>query len=1551
MPTKEEHIVWTVLPAGITSNALRVSLFISPRLVACENNQCVADKTGKLTDYNFFNDWPAVIESFFLAENAGRKLKIVVENGPVFSTQPTGAELPLQPNNIVITIENSNQSAASSVLWKKLFPDDLEVQAFLPGENDSTLITGYSHTTLHQEILDRYLTATARLAGLDNLLNEFELTADTENLFAEENRKFNQIMYRSPEFNGIASEPSQKRRNESEINEKIVLASYPREPSPSIDGELSGPSSTTINNSDLFTISGEVRKEDKTPLKGVAVTINAATVNAETNTDEHGRYSFTDLPANDNYTITPSAVGYKFEPISQKFQNLTRNQTADFKASPVIGMRRANFHEIVSLIGQYPNLLRALKLVIDFDLPLSAFQTIQRPSKLKLKAFVTLDKSSAKNFDPWTSCNLTEKSFTIASSSPNPFFVNGMVKLTRQENQVKSFEVIQVDPVCRADSLSVAYDENEKDPLKKKVKPQFNEQPTAPLRSAGFAICWTEVRDFIKQQKERSANNNKVKPLEERGSAVNNVILEAEDLFRGFSIDVYEEDDKRWLSLHARNALYTFLGVNEGDLQVRIRAENPLKEIEEGWCSISGSSVQTKSQECKTMAVLEPLFWWTGWSLSAPPVGKGIIDPKNKTGKGDDSRENFKNEVVIDLETLDSSLPKLRFGKRYRLRARVVDPAGNSLIGSVSHSPNNNLPNSASEDKNFWIEQTFCRQEPLPPPVITVPEKRQFRPGLGLNEFAPGEALHRLVIRTITKADRKLNIPRDERILFPPKTSLDFAILHGVCDSVLDNPLTSIPPGKERDDRELQWRTELKNYYRDLKTRNKQLYREKEKSAPKYNPLYVNIGATFAAAQKTESTAFNSYRLDYLPDPLCKGIKVKWKSPVNSKEETVELPFYSKGSSWPNARPWKLALERPAGKDPYHLNWQQRTLTIYVPEGNTVSVKINSYFNAPDLQQLGIWNLMLERLNSISGFQGVSSVNFTEVHESSLKDINKVDNSNENVHVRSRIRFLKKFRTFLEKECHAMVTPEEEIELVHAINIPKTPALSGIDTQTPDKSADIHRESGKTWARIKGKVFVEGQSVERLDVIAEWMDVIDDGIFAKGTIETKTKTHACSTIIEQLPDDKSSFKPQYPNIITLVHEKPKTDGLDDAVWELKFPDHRYRQITFVTKGLSRFKSFFYPDEQNAITFESESSEFHARCWATKAPEAPKIARIVPTFGWTNEITRKPQNAGEEFVLKRIGGGLRIYLERPWYSSGDEEKLAVLVYPQFSAPKEITPFVSIWGRDSLLSEKENSVEALSGYQFLSRDPRDRIETVLLNNEDVPRTDPKTGQPNNVSVHAVPHKVHWDIENRLWYCDLVISDITSYTPFIRLALARYQANSLQGLELSPAVLTDFYQLYPDRTLTVTRPLTGSKFWTDLDITLTGSGSKYFRVKKGTDNQNQPEERILAEITIEKIRSNISVNENALPDPLWWEEINRQVMQFDPTRRPPINRATMRIPADIEKARITVREYELYDLPANPRKQQIFKENIGNINKNKRLIYTGSFIYTKSQLTTTE
>ena len=65
----------------------------------------------------------------------------------------------------------------------------------------------------------------------------------------------------------------------------------------------------------------------------------------------------------------------------------------------------------------------------------------------------------------------------------------------------------------------------------------------------------------------------------------------------------------------------------------------------------------------------------------------------------------------------------------------------------------------------------------------------------------------------------------------------------------------------------------------------------------------------------------------------------------------------------------------------------------------------------------------------------------------------------------------------------------------------------------------------------------------------------------------------------------------------------------------------------------------------------------------------------------------------------------------------------------------------------------------------------------------------------------YKVHYDKSKDLCYTDIELSQI-SYFPFVSFALVRLQANSVKGAHASSIVLSDFAQILPPRTLTVTR-----------------------------------------------------------------------------------------------------------------------------------------------------
>ncbi len=110
---------------------------------------------------------------------------------------------------------------------------------------------------------------------------------------------------------------------------------------PSRDSDVFDPPSKTffqIGNNQIanfklvYQITGQVTDALGNPAPDVTLTLSGPKTGS-TQTDPSGNYSFTNVPANGNYTITPSKAGiltYTFNPPSQTLTNLSSNQVANF---------------------------------------------------------------------------------------------------------------------------------------------------------------------------------------------------------------------------------------------------------------------------------------------------------------------------------------------------------------------------------------------------------------------------------------------------------------------------------------------------------------------------------------------------------------------------------------------------------------------------------------------------------------------------------------------------------------------------------------------------------------------------------------------------------------------------------------------------------------------------------------------------------------------------------------------------------------------------------------------------------------------------------------------------------------------------------------------------------------------------------------------------------------------------------------------------------------------------------------------------------------------
>lgn len=366
---------------------------------------------------------------------------------------------------------------------------------------------------------------------------------------------------------------------------------------------------------------------------------------------------------------------------------------------------------------------------------------------------------------------------------------------------------------------------------------------------------------------------------------------------------------------------------------------------------------------------------------------------------------------------------------------------------------------------------------------------------------------------------------------------------------------------------------------------------------------------------------------------------------------------------------------------------------------------------------------------------------------------------------------------------HWMFTPWRVVELVHALQRPLVePAYLNLNAG---------RSRGNVTASIHYATPVHCKSTVRIDTAGGWMEIDDRG--------------PAGPTIRQLEAD--AFSRPFARL----------DQPEGIAWRLfgshVFDDTRARFVTYQMRATTRFREFMPPAiraDAGALIRQSEPRSIWVP--SSSPPTAPVVRYVVPTFGWFESGA-----PGEVQRSWRDGGGLRVYLDRPWFSSGSNEMLAVLLGAGATDPGDgpLKDYVTQWGRDPAWAGPKVTTIAPQRNDFPRRinagpvpydfgDPDNPV--TIPDGEEAGNAFRLTnltpqGAPGDVLVHAVPHAVGYDPARKLWYADIIIRPGDAYYPFVRMALARYQPHAIMGCELSSAVIASFQQLSPDRVATVT------------------------------------------------------------------------------------------------------------------------------------------------------
>jgi hypothetical protein len=373
----------------------------------------------------------------------------------------------------------------------------------------------------------------------------------------------------------------------------------------------------------------------------------------------------------------------------------------------------------------------------------------------------------------------------------------------------------------------------------------------------------------------------------------------------------------------------------------------------------------------------------------------------------------------------------------------------------------------------------------------------------------------------------------------------------------------------------------------------------------------------------------------------------------------IRVPLYPTGT-WPEAQPFKIRVFEKSGDVP-HYDPATRTLLIPLGKAERSKVRLSVQLSNQALRELmGIWRWI------------------PEADQPALEKM-ALDGQ------------------------HWMLTPWREIEVVHAVQRPLI---------TPEfLKLRIDRGDNDTSAIPRFVATCSLKSTDRIDLLAEWHEPQDDASTVQSTDPRSAaiqkalidRSRGDTAFVTKITDPKSyATKNDGQKLGGIPEHTIETDDTIGVGWKSgdlvltkrhEFHDTRYRRIEYWIEATTKFRECMPPE----ILFdpgESEPTEKNIKvvgprkvAWipSSASPPAPEVLYVVPTFGWV-----RTTNAQGNPSSWRRGGGLRVYLNRPWSVSGYGEMLAVVLPPEsFKGDLDTDPearpyqsYITQWGNDPI-----------------------------------------------------------------------------------------------------------------------------------------------------------------------------------------------------------------------------------------------------------------------------
>ncbi|GAA3464271.1 hypothetical protein ACFFSW_17050 [Saccharothrix longispora] len=1013
---------------------------------------------------------------------------------------------------------------------------------------------------------------------------------------------------------------------------------------------------------------------------------------------------------------------------------------------PPLPAPKPDFHQVVAMTREHNLLQRLLGLVLDFEstdpLVLNLVRGNERITRVRLVTDLVpkLGTAAAVHVRPTMRCRIGKGAsghvFGAVPLDGDSDLRDGLLRV----GDTDRFAVVQVDPDSAALAVRQFADTVTRlrvergGQVRKRSTSTPDEQALPVLRTTGFSVGRLSRAARLARKIERNRAVNDSAFTAGGDKITDEIALDADDVVRGYRWDVRDETAGQWFSLMWRDGAYVF--VRSGNEEVKV--------LEETAAQTAPTTSGTTGDE--DLYLQESLVHWGGWSLAAERPGKALTEDNGL----DDAEEPLDANFPLRTRFGARALPRLRFGRRYRMRARAVDIAGNSLTSEQADAVTDPALSTAAE--------TFRRFEPVAAPEVLL-------------RSSPGEAesLEVVALRGNTGSDTAVGAA--DRHVLPPRTSVQVAEQHGL----LDQGTAGRPMNAAR--------------YAELVARDAAVL-EQDTSAR----------ALPAPADRHWYYDTDQLAVPYLPEPLARRILVRGL-PGSTTSTTITAVDQT---TWPAAKGFRIRLQQ--GTPGWTWSESTRLLTVRLMPGDSYRLQLSAQFDAADLDLMALWPLIQQAAAEWNAAHPTDQVDIPAVRQSAVGGR------------------------------HWMFTPARTVTLVHAVRTPlAAPDLSGVAVTRPTEG-----RVGSTHALVGSSMQISRKSTGSVEFTARWLMPVDDGgpdpvtprefraapftvrvepvhgpapateamafqgrhefgdtRYRRVRYEARAVTRFSEFFREHREvafsgDRHSLGVPVDPAHLTLVDRAtrleyqpapPGATAADATTGDYVVTDATTG--TFERTARGRLTSprtlevaFVRPTTRSAAAVVEEDVRSTAR------PAAPKVRQVVPIFRWENPAPGRSA---------RRGGGLRVYLDRPWWSSGDGEKLAVLLWPDpaTDVPQHLRGAVTTWGNDPAQHGASVADDVLQDSFPLA--------THFGTGMTVPEF-PGT------ELKLAAHDVAYDAGRGLWYCDIRVTrqgetPLEGYFPFVRLALARFQPMSVAGCHLSSVVTADFAQLAPDRSVVVT------------------------------------------------------------------------------------------------------------------------------------------------------